>query len=286
MKHAYLILAHTEFGLLQTLIDCLDDVRNDIFVHIDKKVKQLPSLHVACAGLHMLDHRIDIRWGDYSMVEAELALFEAAASQGVYGYYHLLSGVDLPLRSQDEIHAFFDANQGKEFVGYLYLEMTPDLVRRMQRWHIFPRHFSRRRNGFSAVRALCLRLQELLGIKRNRNVEFRKGAQWVSITDGLVRYLLERRDWIKKVFSHTFVPDECVVQTVVWNSPFRENLYSSESEEKGCLRFIGWRNDELYDWSAADYDTLVSSGALFARKFNSQDTVFIERIAQLSKLSK
>ena len=38
MKHAYLILAHHEFGLLQTLIDCLDDVRNDIYVHIDKTV--------------------------------------------------------------------------------------------------------------------------------------------------------------------------------------------------------------------------------------------------------
>ena len=283
MKHAYLILAHTEFGLLQTLVNCLDDARNDIFVHIDKKVKQLPSLHVACAGLHLLDRRIDIRWGDYSMVEAELALFEAAASQGVYGYYHLLSGVDLPLRSQDEIHAFFEAHQGKEFVGYLLLEMTPDLVRRMQRWHIFPRHFSRKRNGYSIIRAMFLRMQEVAGIMRNRNVEFRKGAQWVSVTDALVRHLLEQRSWIEKTFTHTFIPDECVMQTVVWNSPFRNRIFDLESEEKGCQRRIGWRNDELYDWSAADYDTLVSSGALFARKFNSQDSVFIERIVQLSK---
>lgn len=283
MKHAYLILAHTEFRLLQTLIDCLDDDRNDIYVHIDQKVEKIPALHADHAGLQLLEPRIDIRWGDYSMVEAELTLFEAAASRGTYDYYHLLSGVDLPLRSQDEIHAFFDANRGKEFVGYLYLEMTPDLGRRMQRWHIFPRHFSRKRNGYSAIRALCLRLQEVAGIKRNRDVEFRKGAQWVSITDGLVRYLLERRDWMEKVFSHTFVPDECVVQTVVWNSPFREHLYSLESEGKGCLRCIGWRNDELYDWTAADFETLMASGALFARKFNSKDWPFIEQIAALSK---
>lgn len=32
MKHAYLILAHDEFGLLQTLIDGLDDGRNVVFV--------------------------------------------------------------------------------------------------------------------------------------------------------------------------------------------------------------------------------------------------------------
>ena len=282
MKHAYLILAHTEFGLLQTLIRCLDDARNDLFVHIDRKVKQLPVLQAEHAGLYLLERRTDIRWGDYSMVEAELALFEAAASRGPYAYYHLLSGVDLPLCGQDAMHAFFEARQGKEFVGYLQLEMTPDLVRRMQRWHLFPRHFSRKRNVYSAIRALFLRMQEWTGIKRNRNIEFRKGAQWVSITDALVRYLLGQRAWIEKTFTHTFVPDECVMQTVVWNSPFREHIYSLESEEKGCLRHIGWRNDELYDWTAADYDALVASGALFARKFNSKDPAFIERITALS----
>lgn len=282
MKHAYLILAHTEFGLLETLIHCLDDARNDLFVHIDRKAGRLPVLQAEHAGLHLLERRIDIRWGDYSMVEAELALFEAAASSGPYDYYHLLSGVDLPLRSQDEIHAFFATHKGKEFVGFLLLEMTPDLVRRMQRWHLFPRHFSRKRNAYSAIRALFLRMQEWTGIKRNRDVEFRKGAQWVSITDALVRHLLERRAWIEKTFTHTFVPDECVMQTVVWNSPFREQLYSLESEERGNLRCIGWRNDELYDWTAADYDMLVASGALFARKFNSKDPAFIERIAALS----
>lgn len=37
-KHAYLIIAHNEFDLLQKLISVLDDERNDIFIHIDKKV--------------------------------------------------------------------------------------------------------------------------------------------------------------------------------------------------------------------------------------------------------
>ncbi len=36
---------------------------------------------------------------------------------GHYEYYHLLSRVDLPIKSQDDIHDFFRANQGKEFFG-------------------------------------------------------------------------------------------------------------------------------------------------------------------------
>ena len=282
MKHAYLILAHNEFGLLQTLIGCLDDARNDLYVHIDKKVKTLPELHTRKAGLTVLPERIDIRWGDCSMVAAEYALFEAAAARGPYRYYHLLSGVDLPLKSQDYIHRFCAEHDGKEFIGYTLTEMTPEIARRMQRWHLFPRHFSRRRNGWSVVRALGLRMQEVLGIRRNRDIDFKKGSQWVSLTDGFVRWLLTQKDWSLRTFTHTFVPDECFIQTLAWRSPYRENLFDTESDGTGCMRAIGWRGSELVDWSAADYDTLAASPALFARKFNSTDPAFVEKIVSLS----
>lgn len=283
MKHAYLILAHNEFGLLQTLVSCLDDPRNDIYVHIDRKVSVLPQLQVEKAGMMLLDRRFDIRWGDYSMIEAEYALFEAAVANGPYAYYHLLSGVDLPLKSQDYIHRFCEAHQGREFIGYTLTEMTPELSQRMQRWHLFPRHFSRRRNAYSVVRALFIRLQRLLGIWRNKDVDFKKGTQWVSITQQMADFVLSKKDWARHTFTHTFVPDECLMQTLGWMPPFRERLFNTTADEAGCLRAIGWRDDELYDWQASDYDGLAASPALFARKFNSKDPAFIERIVSLSK---
>ena len=36
-KHAYCIMAHGNWEQLQMLIDVLDDERNDIYLHIDKK---------------------------------------------------------------------------------------------------------------------------------------------------------------------------------------------------------------------------------------------------------
>lgn len=283
MKHAYLILAHHEFGLLQTLIDCLDDVRNDIYVHIDKKVNILPELHTERANLTILNQRVDIRWADYSMIEAEFTLFKAAQKNGPYAYYHLLSGVDLPLKSQDYIHHFFEANDGKEFVGYTLTEMTPETIRRMQRWHLFPRHFSRKRDVYGIFRRIFLRCQELLGIRRNRETIFTKGSQWVSITEPLVQFLLGQEAWAQKTFTHTFVPDECLMQTLCWNSPLREKLYNTRSDGEGCMRAIGWHDGELSDWTAADYDTLAASPALFARKFNNSDPEFIRRIVALTK---
>ena len=44
MKHAFLILTHNEFRVLQALVSRLDDERNDIFVHFDKNVKDIPEL--------------------------------------------------------------------------------------------------------------------------------------------------------------------------------------------------------------------------------------------------
>ena len=36
-KHAYLVMAHHQFPLLQTTLRLLDDPRNDFFIHMDKK---------------------------------------------------------------------------------------------------------------------------------------------------------------------------------------------------------------------------------------------------------
>lgn len=38
MKHAYLIIAHHEFEILKKLVQAIDDERNDIYIHFDKKM--------------------------------------------------------------------------------------------------------------------------------------------------------------------------------------------------------------------------------------------------------
>lgn len=282
MKHAYLILAHHEFALLQTLISCLDDARNDIYVHIDKKVKKIPDLRADKARLYILEDRVDVRWGDYSVVEAEFALFGAAHRNGPYAYYHLLSGVDLPLKSQDYIHHFFEEHKGKEFIGYTLTRMTPELVRRVQRWHLFPRDFRDGPYYKRALRALWIRIQERIGWKRNLRIDFKKGSQWVSVTESMVRCFLQHRDWARKVFTHSYCSDESVFQTLCWQSPLRFCLYNTTDDGAGCMRAIGWREGKLIDWSAADYEQLATSPALFARKFNSSDPDFIRKIVQFS----
>ena len=118
-KHAYLIIAHTDYRQLLQLVKQLDDVRNDIYTHIDRKASfDDEEIQTSKAGLYILPQRLDARWGDFSLVEVEYLLFETAFSQGNYSYYHLLSGMDLPIKSQDYIHSYCEQHAGMEFIGF------------------------------------------------------------------------------------------------------------------------------------------------------------------------
>lgn len=277
MKHAYLIIAHNDFSLLQKLISLLDDSRNDIYVHIDKKTKNFSPdcFKVNNAKLHFIKKRIDAHWGHISLVEVELLLFETAREKGSYRYYHLLSGVDLPIKSQDYIHSFFEQNQGKEFIGY-WQNRDKEAEWCVKRYHFFMK-YSKGYNRYLQI--ITAKLRRLITKKwfdffgvRNFPMQCKKGFQWVSITDDFCSYLLSRKKWIKKHFLYTFCPDETYKHTILWNSSFKNKIYSLESPEKGSMRKIDWKRGQMiapYVWKADDFEELMHSDKLFARKFNS-----------------
>lgn len=274
MRHAYLIIVHNEFEVLSRLLQAIDDERNDIYIHFDRKLKTYPLYRTAHAGLHVLTERIDVRWGDISVVKAEYLLFESAYKNGKYSYFHLLSGVDMPLKSQDYIHHFFQVNAGKEFVGYYQGNIAEEINRKVRRWHLFPESFKDISGGVATVkkvfRAGFIRLQQVVKFRRNKTVDFKKGTQWVSLTVGFVGYLLQQEKEVMRIYSHTFCADEIFVQTICWNSSFREHIYDSGDESCGCMRMIGWQDNRIRAWQEEDFEILMQSEALFARKFSSR----------------
>lgn len=290
MRHAYLILAHGEYQLLSLLVERLDDPRNDIYIHIDRKTASLPQLQTKQARLSLIEERHDVRWGDVSVVEAEFALFRAAhkESQGGrnYSYYHLLSGVDLPIKTQDYIHRFFEEHAGQEFIGfYNGVDLATDLERKVQRRHLFARDF----RGVGLVwqckrvlRALYMRMQSLVGVRRYPDIKFAKGTQWLSISEALVGSLIQNEQSIVSLYEGTFCSDEIAIHTFVASSPFMSRVYMPSDEARSSMRHIGWHQGQLIDFSARDMDSLRHSEALFARKFNCRDMSFIREVLELS----
>lgn len=67
-KHAYLIIAHNNWEQLKKLILLLDDCRNDIFLHIDKKCGEITeiinSLTTLCKSSNInIFQEFSVNWG-------------------------------------------------------------------------------------------------------------------------------------------------------------------------------------------------------------------------------
>ena len=216
------------------------------------------------------------------MVEAEYLLFEEAYSNGGYSYYHLLSGVDFPLKSQDYIHSFFSHHNGKEFIGFSKAEQS-ELDKRVCYYHLFPKSYRFPNFPLKVIRGVALYLQIFLKLRRNTDLCVKKGSQWVSITENMVRELLEQKLFVLKRFRYTFCPDELFVQTVSWMSSIRERIFDIEDDGRGCMRAIGWKNNQLLPWTEDDYEYLISSERIFARKFSDENINVVKRIFEKIK---
>ena len=287
MKHAYLIIAHNEYPVLRALLSMLDDERNDIFLHIDHRSMELyekiHSVQMQRANLHILSTRNKVYWGDLSQVETEYLLLETASAKEAYSYYHLLSGTDLPIQTQDYIHSFFQINAGKEFVEYRSGNRhQKDLKRKISRYYFFTKHLKRNNSKWHVITAPChnlaLIVQKMVHFNRKQEVEFRKGSQWFSITHNFCLYLLEKKPFVLQRFRYTLCPDEIFVQTLLWNSSFKKNIYNIEDNNIGSMRLIDWNRGDPYTWKIQDYTELVNSNKLFARKFSSQEEELIKLI--------
>ncbi|MDE7414645.1 MAG: beta-1,6-N-acetylglucosaminyltransferase [Muribaculaceae bacterium] len=288
-KHAYLILAHKNFAQLRRLVDLLDHPRNDIFIHVDAKAKDFnPEEWIGVtrhSRLTFLPDRISVNWGGVSIMRAEIALLKEATSSGTYDYYHLLSGMDLPIKPQEEMHRFFDANQGKEFLNLW--EFKKSTLSRFRYYTIFPEGEGRFRTRI--VNHIFKGIQMAVGFRINRDVDFRFGSQWFSITDGFARYVVDKEEWLEKVFRHTSTCDEIFLPTLIAASPFKNNLYhpdpvkNQKEVNMSNLRFIDWTRGESirHPWTfrADDMDLLESVPHFWARKFDeSVDAEIIEKI--------
>lgn len=227
MKHAFLIIAHNEYPVLEVLLSMLDDERNDIYLHIDKRAtelfQQIKKVKMQKAGFYLIENPIKVYWGDISQVQVEYLLFETALSHGPYAYYHLLSGTDLPIKSQDYIHAFFQQNAGKEFVGFWQdAAHQRDLERKVFRYYFFTKRLKDKEHllhGITAlIRNLILAVQKISHYRRKQTFEFKKGGNWISITENAVKYLLQYKEIVLNRMKYTLCADEIFIQTILWNS--------------------------------------------------------------------
>ena len=273
MKHAFLIMAHGNLEILNILLSMLEDPSNDIYLHLDSKMGEV-KLERHYQNLYILEERMDLRWGDISLVKCELNLFQEAFSHGPYLYYHLLSGADLPLKSNEFIHDFFNINKGKEFVGYSFYKV-PIIKNRVLYYYFFSRH--QKNIIYKFLIQILLIFQKLFHFQRSFPYVFAYGSQWVSISNDCVNYIISKRKEILDLYKNSTCCDEVFMQTLLRNSPFYSKIFNANGENCN-LRLIGWKRGRPYVWTSADFNELMASDAVFARKFDKTDIQIVYKI--------
>ena len=86
-------------------------------------------------------------------------------------------------------------------------------------------------------------------------------------------YFLSRERDVERWFKYGIGVDELFVQTIAMQSPYKNKI---ENDNK---RFIDWHRGQPYTWKSENYEEIINSKKLFARKFSiDEDPKIIEMI--------
>lgn len=279
--HAYLILAHKVDVVFKSLLNAIDNEENDIFIHMDGKTKEYSENEVRrlCKKSKVyFTKRVDIYWGHPSIVTAELLLLTMASKVGNYQYIHLLSGSDLPIKSQQYIHSYFEKEYPRQFItieGEIYQF-------RVNKIHIG----LKLKYPSSVISKYCEKIEMKLWPFFNRAAKRNvlKTSQWFSITGECAKWLVNKKKEILRYCRWTECVDEMFLGTFLKESPFWKDVYKKEISKDGNMRYIDWSKD-LQGHPAVltmkDYEKLISSSSCFARKFDANvDERVIQKIVE------
>lgn len=278
-RHAFLIIAHDNFSVLDRLLSVLEHPDVDIYLHIDAKVRSLPAIKYDNPRLHMIKNRIDTRWGDISQIETEYALLEAALKDGGYAYYHILSGVHFPLMPVGQILEFFEERRGQTIFHGLCTASKYQETRKLRYFNILTRHFA---TGPFYFRWICqtvnragLYIQSILKVDRHKDLAFYKASNWASFTEEATLYLLEKKPFAMRIFKHSFCGDEFFAPTLLMDSRLKDKI---NNYDKYLKLEMGEASPRVF--LDTDFNALVNSGYMFARKFNDDNIGVVEKILQ------
>ena len=280
---AYIISAFTDPDHLKRLVERLS-VDADFYIHIDKKVDITP-FERALEGKVQFVERHWTSWGGWSQVEYQEDMLKAVLKSGVeYSHIVCLSGQDYPLWNPIDIVSFFNENPRKEFIAGF--DMT---AAHLQYQYYTNYHFFRDLKCSSqwvkdklivASRWIMKPLihKPPFAPIDHKQFDIYKGSDYWAITPACAQYVVEklRQKALRNYFKYSFVPSEMCLQTIIFNSPFRENAILHTNKYPGLptltpLHFIDYHG-LIKHLNASDYNRLKESGRMFCRKVVSGES--------------
>lgn len=274
MKIAYLVQCHKNVEQLNILFNALQSADNDIYVHVDKKSDIYNDL---CTNEKIImlseNKRVNVKWGGVSQISATLNLIESVVNSNKdYDYVWLISGQDMPIKSNEMINEYLKNNRAC-FIDISYEENKRNkrLAKRNEVYHLqsfIGKNFIQRllRNFWYFITGGRYHTFKIFKRKFS-NDNFYFGSQWwclpFDIVCSIYGYLCEHKDFFR-FYKHCLCPDESFFQTLLMNH------IDIQYEIKPNLVYIDWSgcNDSPRILKSSDFEKLKDSDFLFARKFD------------------
>ena len=290
---AYLVLAHANPEHLGRLLGAVASENATVFVHVDAKSDLAAFASLRGPRVRFIEPRKRVYWGDFSQVEAILALLRAATSASPsFSRFVLLSGADYPLRSTAYIEQFFARQPKAEFMNLVSIPCD-EAGKPLSRVTSFQR---RKGAPFSYLERSLRRAAVRFGIskvERDHRHALRDtppfgGSTWWALTRPACEHLLDfvaRHPPVVRFFKNAIYPDELMFHTIIGNSVFRPFVLRN-------VTYTDWRKggsnpaqideDHLTMFESTHeviaHDAYGNGEMLFARKLGPASAALVDRL--------
>lgn len=274
-KHAVIIQCHNNPDQINEIIQ-FGGEGYDFYIHVDKKSNIKDNI-VKKDNVFFVpnENRIDVRWGDFSQVEATLALLRMVKDSGIqYAYVHLISGACFWAKNPQKILQELE-DDAKQYIECRALpEETTWTWGGLCRFMVsYPKWMIERPTGNQFKRYSRILWQEFI----MRTKVFRKnklpvpkfygGSSWWSITGKLACWMVdyvESHPEYSIPFEHGILVDEVFFSTLAKYSPYKDDITNE------CKRYMDWKNNGFNSGPAeiklSDVESVIKSTDFFARK--------------------
>ena len=284
IKIAYLVIAYMDSEQLKRLALRLTRTGDaDVYIHINASVDITPFQKALAdmpgpGRIVFSRERYRIVWAGYGILQASFSIMEQALQQDSYDRIVLLTGLDYPVKPDEQIQEFFYEHKDREFIH-------ASVVSGEQHSHLY--YYAARDHRFLQK---CLqtyeRLLRKMGKKGKHDYVMHEGQKYLlhgiapkwAISGECASYLLDfykKNKKFNRYFQMMHAPDDFYVATVLFHSRFRSRIES----EKDIFRIIWLPEDKGAKILAEeDYPELAGCGQLYAKKFQSGYTEGLQRM--------
>lgn len=250
---------------------------NTILIHVDKKTDINIFSILKSPNVHIVPNRIEVTWGHVSQIISVIELMRFSLEVN-YEFFFLLSGDDIPIKSNEQLNIFLRKFFGYNFINYQDRVNYTNPEDRVK--YNYPDFFYLRKKTFITKAKKFFVYKARNPFYRNKRFfsmkykvpKMYKGTNWFGLKKCTVKYIIKYLDlnpWYLDLFERSICGDEIFFHTIIKTNK-NLSLFDCPNYSNKALRYIDWYSGPEYPriLNENDKHKIKASKNFFARKID------------------